>query len=324
MTDASPNGTSTAFSRRTLGKGAAWAAPSVATALVAPAYAASKLGIDMGLYVSASSTNASGGTGTTGFFSGNGPGTMANADTPQESFRNGTTWAESDMNWSDTTGATQTLWDANVTNGEGSFTPGGNHQYAGNYMSGTGFWFSRPTSSAGTGTGYSGTTTLASGAYLTNTVTAIYAASTAPAPASKITTNVVSKTLSPGGADITETYTGGVSAGTSFVNPVTVTGSSVYHAPTLTTLPDGRLKVTFTYVFTSNKAVTTGGTAPSDVYAQIISPHAFGVSRVGLLGYAITTDITGSLSTSTGSSLALNHALSTTSFLSTTGKWPIA
>ena len=212
----------------------------------------------------------------------------------------------------------------NAVNGEGSFTPTGNSQTTGVYPSTTGFWFSRPTSTPGTGqtANYSGSTTLATGAALTSTVTAIYAPGTNASVAGQIAVGPSYTTISPGNAAKTFTYTDGISGSPKYVSPLSAKGSTTFNAPTVTTNSKGQVVVTMSYTFTTNQAITAGTAKP---YAQIISPHTFGLSKPGLLGFQIAADITGTLTPSTTRQpVQLARALTQRTYLSLSGTWPPA
>ena len=313
--------------RRAVVRGAAWAAPVALATVAAPAVAASQppaqYEMDLGIFVSASASADT--VGRVGYFGGNAGGVQTAADTPEESFRNGTTWAESDLNWVDGRGTTATTWNAmNAVNGEGSFTPTGNSQTTGVYPSTTGFWFSRPTSTPGTGkiANCSGSTILASGAALTSVVTAIYAPGTSASVAGQIAVGPSYTTISPGSAAKTFTYTDGISGSPKYVSPLSAKGSTTFNAPTVTTNSAGQVVVTMSYTFTTNQAITAGTAKP---YAQIISPHTFGLSKPGLLGFQIAADITGTLTPSTTRQpVQLARALTQRIYLSLSGTWPPA
>lgn len=276
--------------------------------------------MDLGIFVSASASADT--VGRVGYFGGNAGGVQTAADTPEESFRNGTTWAEFDLNWVDGRGTTATTWNAmNAVNGEGSFTPTGNSQTTGVYPSTTGFWFSRPTSTPGTGqtANYSGSTTLASGAALTSTVTAIYAPGTNATVAGQIAVGPSCTTISPGGSAQTFPYTGSISGTPTYVSPLSAKGSTTFNAPTVTTNSAGQVVVRMSFTFTTNQAITAGTAKP---YAQIISTHTFGLSRPGLLGFQIAADITGMLTPSAAvQPIPLCRVLTPRTCLSLSGAW---
>lgn len=153
---------STQVQRRTLVKGAAWAAPLVVASATVPAYAASpskdQLGIEYGLFVTTSNNSKMGynetyGTGT------------VNPTSPQAYFQ-ASSRPESDISWSDAT--SRPTNSSSYQNGEGSFTPvtTGATGANGTYASSSGFWWSVPTTNPETGTGYiaGSTATLAAGA----------------------------------------------------------------------------------------------------------------------------------------------------------------
>lgn len=160
----------TAISRRTLAKGAAWSAPVVVASAAIPAYAAStpretSQPIDYGIFVTATAMNTGSYFGYDGTLNSGvaGPNVV-------DSFRNGDTWYENDLRWTDGSGpvsGAESYW-----NGEGSFTPGGVASSNGNYYNTrTGFWVSTPTTAPGTGTGYNGSVTLARGAQFSTVFT---------------------------------------------------------------------------------------------------------------------------------------------------------
>ena len=236
--------------RRAVVRGAAWAAPVALATVAAPAVAASQppaqYEMDLGIFVSASASADA--VGRVRYFGGNDGGVQTAADTPQESFRDGTTWAEFDLNWVDGRGTTATTWNAmNAVNGEGSFTPA----------------------------------------------------------------------ISPRNAAKAFTSTAGISGTPKYVSPLSAKRSTTFNAPTVTTNSKGQVVVTISYTFTTNQAVTAGTAKP---YAQIISPHTFGLSKPGLLGFQIAADITGTLTPSTTRQpVQLLRALTQRTYLSLSG-----
>lgn len=239
------------MTRRAVVRGAAWAAPVALATVAAPAASRppEQHEMDLGIFVSASASADT--VGRVGYFGGNAGGVQTTADTPEESFRSGTTWAESDLNWVDGRGTTATTWNAmNAVNGEGSFTPA----------------------------------------------------------------------ISPISAAKAFTYTDGISGSPKYVSPLSAKGSTTFNAPTVTTSSKGQVVVTMSYTFTTNQAITAGTAKP---YAQIISPHTFGLSKPGLLGFQIAADITGTLTPSTTRQpLQLSRALTQRTYLSLSGAWP--
>ncbi|MBB3023834.1 hypothetical protein [Helcobacillus massiliensis] len=141
--------------------------------MAAPAYAGSpqppKRSGDYGLFVTASAEGERmGNINTTSVLA-----DYTAADTPGESFRNGSTWVEPDKNWDDATGRPISPTPP-YHNGEGSYTPAGNAGGSnGSYAASTGFWFSSPTKTPGTGTGYTGTATLQPGAVFSSRITIV-------------------------------------------------------------------------------------------------------------------------------------------------------
>lgn len=165
------------ITRRTTLAGA-WVAPAIIATSTIPAYAASPNDrkFDYGLFVTAygnyeSSYQSENFVG----YSNSGVGTAGTAarTAPKyfEAVKAGQ-GPESDLNWDDASGRPLSM--ARYANGEGSFTPITNSLSGtpGAYNSTSGFWFSRPTSAPGTGSGYSGTTTLLEGAVFKTQVTA--------------------------------------------------------------------------------------------------------------------------------------------------------
>ena len=241
--------------RRTLIHGAAWTVPAVTVATASPALAVSNKTtfVDYGLYVSVQNNG-----GYVGYNSANSTG-VTRPTTPAAYYAAGAT-ADSDVNWSDTTNSpTATGF---VVNGEGSFTPASNFGTPGSYASTSGFWFSAPTTSPGTGTGYvpGSTVTLATGAQFTTTVSVtIPAGANSSWPlqnmtlsASMGTDQVWNKTL---------TGTTAASGPSNYLGQVASAGTWTAPAPTITTNADGSKTLTGTinYVTTAPVSFTQAG-----------------------------------------------------------------
>ncbi|WP_237210151.1 amino acid oxidase [Rothia nasimurium] len=142
----------TAISRRTLAKGAAWSAPVVVAAAAVPAYAASPtLKIDYGLFVT-TSYNEDGGRSLLGYNETSGTG-ATNPTSPSAYFA-ASPRPESDLNWNDATSKPTNA--RRYQNGEGVFTPvtTSGSGINGTYASSSGFWWSVPTTQTNTGTNY--------------------------------------------------------------------------------------------------------------------------------------------------------------------------
>lgn len=245
-------------------RGAAWSAPAVALASNAPAAVASPVtnpnqtSVDYGLYVS---TQFNG--GYFGYTGSNGASTGW-PTTPQGYFA-ASPRPESDANWSDAANAPTNT--SSFVNGEGVFTPATNGGGStGSYISTSGFWFSVPTTSPGTGTGYvaGSSTTLAAGATFVTTVSAtIPAGANAlwPLQNAKINGTVWNKTLT---GSLTLNGTGGT-YNYNVQAPATWTAS----APTVVKNADGSatLTGTITVTTTSNLTVTQTGTK---YYGQVV------------------------------------------------------
>ena len=128
--------------------------------------------------------------------------------------------------------------------------------------------------------------------------------------------------VSPRNAAKTFIYTDGISGSPKYGSPLSVKGSTTFNAPTVTTNCAGQVVVTMSHTFTTNQAITAGTAKP---YAQIISPHTFGLSKPGLLGFQIAADITGTLTPSTTRQpVQLARALTQRTYLSLSGTWPPA
>lgn len=159
--------------RRTLLTTASWSIPAAAISVAAPAYAGSpqppKRSGDYGLFVTTTALgDRMGNENATSILA-----NYAAADTPEESFRNGSTWVEPDKNWDDANRRPISPTPP-YHNGEGSYTPAGNAGgNNGSYVASTGFWFSSPTKTPGTGTGYTGTATLQPGAVFSSKITIV-------------------------------------------------------------------------------------------------------------------------------------------------------
>ena len=146
------------LSRRSLVAASAWSVPAVALAAAAPAVSASLrdsgYGLDYGLYVSAQSAS-----GLIGYGAGSNTGNKF-PQSPQGYFaaKKAGQNISSDLNWvDDGRGGGRRTHQSLYVNGQGDFPPVSNSSTgSGAYTSTSGFWFSVPTASSGTGSYISG------------------------------------------------------------------------------------------------------------------------------------------------------------------------
>ncbi|MDY6054870.1 amino acid oxidase [Micrococcus sp.] len=246
-----------AVSRRTVTQGLAWSVPVVAGVAAAPAFAVSLtpagVGAEYGLFVT---TGMNG--GTLGYNGTDNTGTI-HPTSPSAYFaavKAGNN-PEADINWND---ASQCHTHGDLfRNGEGSFTPVTNSASGSNgaYASSSGFWWSVPTTSQYTGTGYvaGSTATLQSGATFTTDVEIIL-----PASASWTANNI--RIAGQGWTKALSGTRTTVQRSTTHLANQVVAGSWSITAPTITTQADGSLKVTGTITYRTTVAykVTQSGT----------------------------------------------------------------
>lgn len=303
--------------RRALLRGVSWAVPTAAAAVAAPAVAASSpevySGGEYGLFVS---TQYNG--GYVGYSNSNDSVARVSAKTPSAYF-SASPRPESDISWNDA-GTCRTNSSLYV-NGEGSFTPVTNSASgaAGSYGSASGFWWSVPTTSPGTGSGYisSSTATLKSGAtFVTQVEVLIPAGSNASWTANNIRVAGSTWTKALSGTLDSKTATA------TYLSVGAVAGTWSITAPTITTLSSGAYRVTGTITFTTtaDAKVTQSGTK---YYGQaIIMPAtlqvnpSYGWTSVSLTSYVKSATIayTGQ-KTGMPSSTTLTDRLTTTSTL---------
>ncbi len=243
--------------RRNLIKGAAWSAPVVIASTTIPAYAASRVNIQSGLFVTAQ--NDGGFVGYSGSATSTG-----HATTPTAYFSAPAGSQEADLNWNDAT--SKPTNSSSYTNGEGSFTPvtNGGTASAGSYTTSSGFWFSVPTTSVTSGTNYiaGSTATLAAGAvFVTQVEFTIPAGANASWPGANV--KIAGQTWNK---QISGTRTAQTSS-TPYLQTVTAAGNWVASAPTNTKNADGSytFRGTITYTTTQAITVTQSGTK---YYAQ--------------------------------------------------------
>lgn len=274
----------TAISRRTLAKGAAWSAPVVVAAAAVPAYAASfeqRYGIQYGLFVSTQNNG-----GFVGYQGSNNTGTILPA-TPDAYFA-ASPKPESDINWND---ATSRPTGAGYVNGEGSFTPVNNTASGlpGAYGSNSGFWFSAPTNNVATGSDYisRSTATLLKGAtFVTDVEYTVPAGSSSNATAGTInTTNAWVPTMK---APITGNLTA-LNATATYLSTANIAGTWSAAIPTVTTNADGSVtfKGRITYTTTADYRLTQTGTK---YYAQTnFMPAVIKFPNTGWISYSQTS-----------------------------------
>lgn len=253
----------TQSTRRTVLAGAAWSVPAVAVAGAAPALAASPTAttIDQGVFVS---TQYNG--GYVGYQGSNNTGTTR-PTTPEAYFSavQAGNNPESDINWVDGSGPTNSSM---YVNGEGSFTPVTNGVTGANgtYLSGSGYWFSVPTTAGETGTEYipGSSTTLVAGAKFTTDVEV-----TVPNTKNgrwalenmKINGTTWNKQL-------TGNLTGG-SASATYLDTGRAAGTWTAAAPTIVDNGDGTLTLRSAITFTTSQDVTVTQSG-SKYYSQVI------------------------------------------------------
>ncbi|MGK2349925.1 hypothetical protein [Cutibacterium sp. V947] len=222
---------------------------------------------------------------------------------------------QNDIYWDDS--ATCYSNSAFFHNSEGSLTPVTNISSGtnGSYASASGFWWSVPTTSSQTGTGYipGSTATLNSGATFVTDIEFIvpqeaqYAANHIRVNQQDYWTEELSGKLItiPGKAP--------------YLASQNVGGSWSVTAPTTTTLPDGSLKVTGTLTFTTTKSFTVTQSKTKYYGQTLIMPATFrmmandGWSSFSLTSYvqSATITYTGQPSSSPSSTTLTNQLLTT-------------
>ena len=184
----------------------------------------------------------------------------------------------------------------------------------GSYASSSGFWWSVPTTSPQTGTGYipGSTATLNRGATFVTDIEVIVPQKAQNA-ANHIKVNRDDWTKELSGRLVT------VTGNATYLNSQSVAGNWSVTAPTTTTLPDGSLKVTGTLTYTTT-ASSTVTQAKSKYYGQtLIMPATFrmiandGWSSFSLRSYvqSATITYTGQPSSSPSSTTLTNQLLTT-------------
>lgn len=312
---------SPAIRRRTVISGAAWATPAVISAHRLPASAASTLptaSAEYGLFVTTGMSTELESTNYVGYDQTNNPSTGNYPTTPSEYFtavKSGSS-PQSDIHWSDS--GTCYTNAAYFHNSEGSLTPVTNISSGtdGSYATSSGFWWSVPTTSPQTGTGYipGSTATLNSGATFVTDIEVIVPQQARYA-AEHIRVNQQyywDKELS--GRLVT------VTGRAPYLNSQNVAGNWSVTAPTTTTLPDGSLKVTGTLTYTTT-ASSTVKQSKTKYYGQtLIMPATFRmISNQGWSSFSLTSYVQSATITYTGqpssspSSTTLTNQLLTTS-----------
>ena len=286
----------TTLSRRSIAKGVAWGVPAVSLGAAAPARAASPIpGTDRGVFVSATYNG-----GTIGYQPNESTGNVG-PSTLSGSFVGGTTYFESDLNWADATNkpTNSSLY----VNGEGTFTPSGNSTTAGSYGSTSGFWFSSPTTAMGTGTGYSGTSTLASGAKFTTTFTY-----TIPSGTAFVYPRVNGSTWQS--STLTASLTALTTTGNNFLSNYQANATVTLAVPTVVTNADGSKTFTGTITTTTTSAISTTATKP---YQQVTFLPPITLTPAGYTSLTISSSVSSAtVTTSTGQTYNLSGMLQST------------
>lgn len=328
---------SPAIRRRTVISGTAWATPAVISAHRLPASAASTphpaASAEYGLFVTTGMTtqiNPENRNPKTknyvGYDQTDDPSTGNYPTTPSKYFaavKSGSS-PQTDTHWDDsdtcyTNGAYVHTNEGLFTyfhNSEGSLTPVTNISSGadGSYASSSGFWWSVPTTSPQTGTGYipGSTATLNRGATFVTDIEVIVPQKAQNA-ANHIKVNRDDWTKELSGRLVT------VTGNATYLNSQSVAGNWSVTAPTTTTLPDGSLKVTGTLTYTTT-ASSTVTQAKSKYYGQtLIMPATFrmiandGWSSFSLRSYvqSATITYTGQPSSSPSSTTLTNQLLTT-------------
>lgn len=264
------------LTRRQATQGVAWSIPVIVASAAAPAVAAStpKISLDYGVFVTSVYTQPGGyfGSDPTGVSTTAAPSTVAG------SFSGGTTTGTSDLRWVDGSGPTS--GSTSYQNGSGSFTPGGTSATAGRNDGRSGFWFSAPTTTPGTGAGYAGSSTLAAGATFTTTFT---------------------YTIPAGSAFIYPTYFGKSwnTAGTANLSHLNPTGNAnlvdvqaaanlTFSAPTVTTNANGSKTFTGTITTKTTEAITV----PAGKIGQVTFLPQLEVKGTSYTSFSMTSSIT--------------------------------
>ncbi|WP_130866940.1 amino acid oxidase [Acidipropionibacterium timonense] len=223
---------------------------------------------------------------------------------------------QNDIHWNDS--ATCYTNGAYFHNSEGSLTPVTNISSGtnGSYASSSGFWWSVPTTSPQTGTGYipGSTATLNSGATFVTDIEVIvpqkaqYAASHIMVNQQNYWTKELSGKL------VT------ISGQAPYLASQNVAGNWSVTAPTTTTLPDGSLKVTGTLTYTTTKSFMVTQSKTKYYGQTLIMPATFRmIANEGWSSFSLTSYVQSATITYTGqpssspSSTTLTNQLLTTS-----------
>lgn len=304
------------ITRRTVATGLAWSVPAIAGVAAAPAFAASppQAGGEYGLFVTTGMNGGPvgyNGTDNTGAIRPTSP-------TAYFTAVKGGNNPEADINWNDASSCyTNSSF---FRNGEGSFTPVTNSASGANgaYATSSGFWWSVPTLTPETGSGYmpGSTATLQTGATFITEVEVIIPAGTNAmwtAQNIRIAGQMWTKALSGRRTTINR------STATHLANQV-VAGSWSITAPTITTLSDGSVRVTGTITYettTAYKVTQTGNIyyGQTEIMPATIEVNpSYGWTSFSLTSYVQSATIayTGQ-PTDRASSTTLSNVLITTS-----------
>lgn len=311
---------SPAIRRRTVISGTAWATPAAISAHRLPASAASTppaASAEYGLFLTTGMSTELESTSYVGYDQTDDPST-GYPTTPSEYFtavKSGSS-PQSDIYWNDS--ATCYTNDAYFHNSEGSLTPVTNISSGtkGSYASSSGFWWSVPTTSPQTGTGYihGSTATLNSGATFVTDIEVIvpqgaqYAANHIEVTQQNYWTKELHGKLAT------------VRGSARYLDSQNVEGSWSVTAPTTTTLPDGSLKVTGTLTYTTTIPHTVTQVKAKYYGQTLIMPGTFRmIANDGWSSFSLTSYVQSATITYTGqpssfpSSTILTNQLLTTS-----------
>ncbi|WP_106506897.1 amino acid oxidase [Brachybacterium timonense] len=239
--------------RRTLVRGAGWAIPSAIVASAAPAFAASpvKSSGEYGLFVSTQYNGS-----YIGYNGANDTGTTRPTSPTAyfDAVKSGRS-PESDVRWDD---GNNCMTDSGefIVNGEGSFTPVANSASGadGSYVSGSGFWWSVPTTKPATGTGYipNSTATLQNGATFVTQIEVVLPKH----PQARYTAENIMIDGKTWNKQLTGRRDTVKNRGATYLESQGVKGNWSLTKPTITERPDGGLLVTGTLTYTTTESFT--------------------------------------------------------------------
>lgn len=274
---------------------------------------------EYGLFVTTGMSTQLESTNYVGYDQTDNPSTGKYPTTPSEYFtavKSGSS-PESDINWSDS--GTCYTNAAYFHNSEGSLTPVTNISSGtnGSYASSSGFWWSVPTTSPQTGTGYipGSTATLNSGATFVTDIEVIvpqearYAAEHIRVNQQYYWTKELSGKL--------VTVTGNAT----YLTSQNVAGKWSVTAPTTTKLPDGSLKVTGTLTYTTTAPLTVTQSKTKYYGQTLIMPATFRmIANEGWSSFSLTSYVQSATITYTGQPSSFPSSTTLTNQLLTTSK----